>query len=201
MSKGSPFRLPLASFLTSCFQLREVGQSGRIRNSSTTTRSIEAGTLRPGNSRSSFQKKFAPASGHYANPEQRRFARSPQILVCGLLIGSSPPTARGGSILDAFHVVIPSMPGYGFSAKPNTAGWDPARIARAWVVHWARRRYLGAKEGRNRPKLSSRSLRTPYSRVGMFARRALACGWPSATKNISLLETISLAVGTPTRLT
>jgi pimeloyl-ACP methyl ester carboxylesterase len=44
------------------------------------------------------------------------------------------PTARGGSVLDAFHVVIPSMPGYGFSARPTTAGWDPARIARAWVV-------------------------------------------------------------------
>ncbi len=43
------------------------------------------------------------------------------------------PTAHGGSVLDAFHVVIPSMPGYGFSAKPTTAGWDPARIARAWV--------------------------------------------------------------------
>jgi pimeloyl-ACP methyl ester carboxylesterase len=35
---------------------------------------------------------------------------------------------------DAFHVVIPSMPGYGFSGKPTTTGWDPARMARAWVV-------------------------------------------------------------------
>jgi pimeloyl-ACP methyl ester carboxylesterase len=44
------------------------------------------------------------------------------------------PTAHGGSASDAFHVVIPSMPGYGFSAKPTTRGWDPARMARAWVV-------------------------------------------------------------------
>jgi pimeloyl-ACP methyl ester carboxylesterase len=42
------------------------------------------------------------------------------------------PTAHGGSAADAFHLVIPSMPGYGFSGKPTTAGWDPARIARAW---------------------------------------------------------------------
>src|SRR5512144_1987280 len=35
---------------------------------------------------------------------------------------------------DAFHLVIPSLPGYGFSGKPTTPGWDPARIARAWVV-------------------------------------------------------------------
>ena len=44
------------------------------------------------------------------------------------------PTAHGGSASDAFHVVIPSMPGYGFSGKPTTTGWDPARIARAWTV-------------------------------------------------------------------
>jgi pimeloyl-ACP methyl ester carboxylesterase len=44
------------------------------------------------------------------------------------------PTAHGGSVSDAFHLVIPSMPGYGFSSKSVTAGWDPARIARAWVV-------------------------------------------------------------------
>jgi pimeloyl-ACP methyl ester carboxylesterase len=44
------------------------------------------------------------------------------------------PTAHGGSASDAFHVVIPSMPGYGFSGKPATTGWDPVRIARAWVT-------------------------------------------------------------------
>jgi pimeloyl-ACP methyl ester carboxylesterase len=44
------------------------------------------------------------------------------------------PTAHGGDASDAFHVVIPSMPGYGFSGKPTTAGWDPAHIARAWTT-------------------------------------------------------------------
>ena len=43
------------------------------------------------------------------------------------------PTAHGGSASDAFHVVIPSMAGYGFSGKPTATGWDPARMATAWV--------------------------------------------------------------------
>ena len=43
------------------------------------------------------------------------------------------PTAHGGTAEDAFDVVIPSMPGYGFSGKPTEAGWGPDRIARAWV--------------------------------------------------------------------
>ncbi|RZL94027.1 MAG: epoxide hydrolase [Variovorax sp.] len=44
------------------------------------------------------------------------------------------PTAHGGSASDAFDVVIPSLPGHGFSGKPTALGWDPIRIARAWVV-------------------------------------------------------------------
>ncbi len=44
------------------------------------------------------------------------------------------PTAHGGSASDAFDVVIPSIPGHGFSDKPQETGWDPDRIARAWVV-------------------------------------------------------------------
>ena len=43
------------------------------------------------------------------------------------------PTAHGGSASDAFHVVIPSMPGYGFSGKPTSTGWGPERIGRAWA--------------------------------------------------------------------
>jgi pimeloyl-ACP methyl ester carboxylesterase len=43
------------------------------------------------------------------------------------------PTAHGASASDAFDVVIPSLPGYGFSGKPREVGWDPARIAGAWV--------------------------------------------------------------------
>ena len=44
------------------------------------------------------------------------------------------PTAHGASETDAFHLVIPSLPGHGFSAKPSSTGWDPVRTARAWVV-------------------------------------------------------------------
>jgi pimeloyl-ACP methyl ester carboxylesterase len=44
------------------------------------------------------------------------------------------PTALGASAAEAFHLVIPSIPGYGFSGKPTTTGWDPIRIARTWIV-------------------------------------------------------------------
>ncbi len=44
------------------------------------------------------------------------------------------PTEHGGSAADAFDLVIPSLPGHGFSAKPTATGWDPSRIARAWVT-------------------------------------------------------------------
>src|SRR5262249_39777007 len=43
------------------------------------------------------------------------------------------PTAHGASTSDAFHVVIPSMPGYGFSGKPASTGWDPVHIGKAYV--------------------------------------------------------------------
>ena len=54
-----------------------------------------------------------------------------QLKIIGPL---TDPTAYGGKAEDAFDVVIPSMPGYGFSGKPTSRGWDPARIARAWTV-------------------------------------------------------------------
>jgi pimeloyl-ACP methyl ester carboxylesterase len=44
------------------------------------------------------------------------------------------PTAHGGTASDAFHLVIPSIPGHGFSGKPGATGWDPQRVARAWTV-------------------------------------------------------------------
>jgi len=54
-----------------------------------------------------------------------------QLKIIGPL---TDPTAHGGSAADAFHLVIPSLPGHGFSGKPTATGWDPQRIARAWVV-------------------------------------------------------------------
>jgi pimeloyl-ACP methyl ester carboxylesterase len=46
----------------------------------------------------------------------------------------SNPTAHGGTASDAFHLVIPSLPGYGFSGKPTAPGWNPVSIAKAWVI-------------------------------------------------------------------
>jgi pimeloyl-ACP methyl ester carboxylesterase len=54
-----------------------------------------------------------------------------QLKVIGPL---SDPTSFGGTAADAFDVVIPSLPGHGFSGKPTDLGWDPIRIARAWIV-------------------------------------------------------------------
>jgi pimeloyl-ACP methyl ester carboxylesterase len=53
-----------------------------------------------------------------------------QLKIIGRL---TDPTAHGARADDAFHLVIPSLPGHGFSAKPTATGWDPARIAHAWV--------------------------------------------------------------------
>jgi pimeloyl-ACP methyl ester carboxylesterase len=54
-----------------------------------------------------------------------------QLKIIGPL---TDPTSHGASAADAFHLVIPSLPGHGFSAKPTATGWDPARIARAWAM-------------------------------------------------------------------
>jgi pimeloyl-ACP methyl ester carboxylesterase len=54
-----------------------------------------------------------------------------QMKVIGPL---TDPTAHGASASDAFHLVIPSIPGYGYSVEPAALGWDPARIAKAWVA-------------------------------------------------------------------
>jgi pimeloyl-ACP methyl ester carboxylesterase len=61
-----------------------------------------------------------------------------QIKLAGPL---TDPTAFGGRAEDAFDVVIPSIPGYGFSGRPTATGWDPARMARAWVVLMQRLEY------------------------------------------------------------
>jgi pimeloyl-ACP methyl ester carboxylesterase len=52
------------------------------------------------------------------------------------------PTAHGANASDAFDVVIPSIPGYGFSGKPATTGWEPTRVARAWIILMKRLGYV-----------------------------------------------------------
>ncbi|MET3521842.1 epoxide hydrolase family protein [Mesorhizobium abyssinicae] len=63
-----------------------------------------------------------------------------QLKIIGPL---TDPTAHGATAADAFHLVIPSLPGYGFSGKPTEVGWNPPRIAKAWAVLMKR---LGYKE-------------------------------------------------------
>jgi pimeloyl-ACP methyl ester carboxylesterase len=55
------------------------------------------------------------------------------IELLGVIGPLTDPTAHGGSADDAFHLVVPSLPGYGFSAEPTEVGWDPGRIAQAWA--------------------------------------------------------------------
>jgi pimeloyl-ACP methyl ester carboxylesterase len=80
------------------------------------------------------------------------------------------PTAHGGSASDAFDVVIPSLPGYGFSGKPTTTGWDPARIARAWVVLMQRlgyRRYVAQGGDWGNAVTEQMALLTPPGLLGI----------------------------------
>jgi pimeloyl-ACP methyl ester carboxylesterase len=80
------------------------------------------------------------------------------------------PTAHGGSASDAFDVVIPSLPGYGFSGKPTTTGWDPIRIARAWVVLMDRlgyKRYVAQGGDWGNAVTEQMALLTPPGLIGI----------------------------------
>src|SRR5215831_7687472 len=63
------------------------------------------------------------------------------IEMLGVVGPLTDPAAHGGSAGDAFHLVIPSLPGYGFSAQPASPGWDPNRTARAWAELMSRLGY------------------------------------------------------------
>jgi pimeloyl-ACP methyl ester carboxylesterase len=80
------------------------------------------------------------------------------------------PTAFGGSASDAFDVVIPSLPGYGFSAAPDSTGWDPVRIARAWVVLMNRlgyTRYVAQGGDWGNAVTEQMALLTPHGLMGI----------------------------------
>lgn len=85
------------------------------------------------------------------------------------------PTAHGGTEADAFHLVIPSMPGYGFSARPTTAGWDPPRIAAAYNTLMPRLGYKkwGAAGGDwGAIVVEQMALKTPPGLVGIHTNMA-----------------------------
>jgi pimeloyl-ACP methyl ester carboxylesterase len=85
------------------------------------------------------------------------------------------PTAHGGSASDAFHLVIPSMPGYGFSGKPTTTGWDPVRIADAYIELMERLGYTqyGAQGGDwGAVVVDMMGLRAPPGLIGIHTNMA-----------------------------
>ena len=80
------------------------------------------------------------------------------------------PTAYGASASDAFHLVIPSLPGYGFSEKPTTTGWDPICIARSWIVLMKRlgyTRYVAQGGDWGNSVTEQMALQTPPELVGI----------------------------------
>ena len=90
-----------------------------------------------------------------------------QLKIIGPL---TDPTAHGGHAEDAFDVVIPSLPGYGFSGKPTANGWDPDRIARAWVELMNRlgyTRYVAQGGDWGSPVSSAMARRAPAGLLGV----------------------------------
>jgi pimeloyl-ACP methyl ester carboxylesterase len=89
------------------------------------------------------------------------------------------PTAYGGKAEDAFDVVIPSLPGYGFSGKPTTTGWDPQHIARAWTVLMKRLGYTKfvAFSGAPAPANLSADERLAYERLSFVYAKGIGYGF------------------------
>ncbi len=80
------------------------------------------------------------------------------------------PTAHGATASDAFDVVIPSLPGHGFSGKPTATGWDPQRIARAWAVLMTRlgyKRYVAQGGDWGNAVTEQMALQTPPGLIGI----------------------------------
>ena len=97
------------------------------------------------------------------------------------------PTAHGGSASDAFHLVIPSMPGYAFSGKPTTTGWNPVRIAHAYIELMERLGYTkyGVSGGDwGALIVEQMALKTPPGLVGVHTNMA-GCVPPDIDKAVS----------------
>jgi len=87
------------------------------------------------------------------------------------------PTAHGGTAQDAFDVVIPSMPGYGFSGKPTELGWNPQRIAKAWVTLMERlgyQRFFASGGDWGTPVTEQIALQAPTQTIGIHTNMAFA---------------------------
>jgi len=96
------------------------------------------------------------------------------------------PTAHGGRAEDAFDLVLPSLPGYGFSGEPAEVGWDPDRIARAWAVLMDRlgyTRYVAQGGDQGAAVTDAMGRQAPEGLAGIhlnLLRDALGGGYPSA---------------------
>ena len=98
-----------------------------------------------------FVTKIDGVDIHFIHVKSRHADAMPLIMTHGwpgsvveMLKAIDPltnPTAHGGSAAEAFHLVVPSLPGYGFSGEPTELGWDSGRIAQAWAVLMARLGY------------------------------------------------------------
>jgi pimeloyl-ACP methyl ester carboxylesterase len=111
-----------------------------------------------------------------------------QLKIIGPL---TDPTAYGGTPADAFDVVIPSLPGHGFSGKPTSTGWDPIRIARAWSVLMPRlgyKRYVAQGGDWWNAVTEQMALQRPQGLIGIHTNMPAAL--PDAVSN-------ALAVGGP----
>lgn len=92
------------------------------------------------------------------------------------------PVAYGGKAEDAFDVVIPSLPGHGFSGKPTEPGWDPVRIAKTWIVLMKRLGYqkFVAQDGSSRrnPRRSKKRWRQASClRISQPTKRMHTTSW------------------------
>ena len=106
------------------------------------------------------------------------------------------PTAHGGDASDAFHVVCPSLPGYGFSDKPARTGWNIERIARAWTELMARLGYerYGAQGGDwGAMVTASIGLADPERVAGIHLNMPVAAPDPSTFNDLTPVETAALA--------
>lgn len=128
-------------------QLRTVQELVRYWQSDYDWRKIEARL----NALPQFVTEIDGVDIHFIHVRSRHENALPMIVTHGWpgsiieqmkIIGPlSDPTAHGARAMDAFDLVIPSLPGHGFSAKPTELGWDPQRIARAWIVLMTRLGY------------------------------------------------------------
>ena len=97
-----------------------------------------------------------------------------QLKIIGPL---TDPTAHGGTAADAFDVVIPSLPGHGFSGKPTATGWDPQRVARAWGVLMTRlgyKRYVAQGGDWGNAVTEQMALQQPPGLVGIHTNMPAA---------------------------